>query len=155
VTIVTLGFLGGSMSASRLSSRIRIDRMVLLGSAVALAASALALGLALGGIWTVWGAHRARGRDRLRERAVDAERAGRRGRVRAGTRRHGVRVGRLPRHADRGDRDQIVGAFQDATPLPIAIAMTLASIGALVAAWSALTTCPEAVRAAKPAGLAH
>jgi DHA1 family bicyclomycin/chloramphenicol resistance-like MFS transporter len=155
VTLVTLGFLGGSLSASRLSSRVRIDRMVLLGSVVALAASAAALGLALGGIWTVWGLiGPAAAIGFANGLSMPSAQAGAVASVPelAGTASGlagflGTLIGAVA--------TQIVGAFQDATPLPIAVAMTLASVCALLAAWSALATCPDAVRSAKPVVVAH
>jgi MFS transporter, DHA1 family, multidrug resistance protein len=52
--IVTSGFLVGSVGAGRLSARLTLDQVVLLGSLTALTASGAALGMALAGVWTIW-----------------------------------------------------------------------------------------------------
>jgi DHA1 family bicyclomycin/chloramphenicol resistance-like MFS transporter len=50
--MVSGAFMAGNFAAARLSARLGSERMILLGSAGSLAASATALALALGGVWT-------------------------------------------------------------------------------------------------------
>ena len=50
--VVSLGFMAGNFAAARLTRRIGLDRMVLIGSWLVLLGIALAAGLALGGLWT-------------------------------------------------------------------------------------------------------
>lgn len=49
---ISASFLAGNLLAARISPRVGIPRMVMLGGSFALAGAGLGLGLALGGVWT-------------------------------------------------------------------------------------------------------
>jgi DHA1 family bicyclomycin/chloramphenicol resistance-like MFS transporter len=50
--VVSLGFMAGNFATARFTRRIGLDRMVLIGSCLALLGIALAAGLTFGGLWT-------------------------------------------------------------------------------------------------------
>ena len=50
--LVSAGFMAGNLIAARVTARVGLDRMILIGSALALAATLLALGLLAGWGWT-------------------------------------------------------------------------------------------------------
>lgn len=52
--LVSLGFMAGSLLTTRLPEGVSLEQKVVAGSALALAAATVALGLALAGVWTVW-----------------------------------------------------------------------------------------------------
>jgi DHA1 family bicyclomycin/chloramphenicol resistance-like MFS transporter len=52
--VVSVGFMAGSLLTTRLPEGVGLERKVLAGSVLALAAAVTALGLALAGVWTVW-----------------------------------------------------------------------------------------------------
>lgn len=52
--LVSVGFMAGSLLTTRLPDAVSLERKVVAGSVLALAAAAVALGLALAGVWTVW-----------------------------------------------------------------------------------------------------
>ena len=147
-TVVTLGFLAGSLSATRAARRISTERLVLLGSAVALAASLIAAALAFGGAWTVWaligpaalvGYANGLSMPSAQAGAVSVlpELAGTASGLSGFM---GTMLGALA--------TQVVGTLQNGTPYPIVAGMAVASAGALAAALLA-------TRASRPAPIAN
>jgi MFS family permease len=129
-----VGSSGGSLLTTRLPESVGLERKVLAGSVLALAAAAVALGLALGGVWTVWALiGPATFLGMANGLAMPSAQTG--------------AVGAVPRLAGTASglsgflgtviaavATQVVGMLQNGTPYPIVAAMVLGSGLALVAA---------------------
>jgi DHA1 family bicyclomycin/chloramphenicol resistance-like MFS transporter len=132
--VVSVGFMAGSLLTTRLPESVGLERKVLAGSVLALAAAAVALGLALGGVWTVWALiGPATFLGMANGLAMPSAQTG--------------AVGAVPRLAGTASglsgflgtviaavATQVVGMLQNGTPYPIVAAMVLGSGLALVAA---------------------
>lgn len=137
--LVSGAFMLGNLAAARLSPRFGIERMIVLGSIGSLAGALLMLLLVSFGVWSAWslflptslGAF-AQGMAMPNTQAavvsVDPQAAGAASGL-AGFVQMGVAAVAA----------QVVGSIQNGTPYPMAIGMSLAAAGALLAALLAIT----------------
>jgi DHA1 family bicyclomycin/chloramphenicol resistance-like MFS transporter len=129
--VISLSFMGGNMISARMSPRLGVERMVLWGGVLSLSGAAVGLALAVGGVWTpvalfapamavAFGNGLSLNNAQAGAMAVDGRFVG------AAAGLSGflqMAVGALAA--------QVVGLTYDGTPVPMAMAMTLASAIAL------------------------
>jgi MFS transporter, DHA1 family, multidrug resistance protein len=130
--LVSLGFMGGTLTTARLTARVGLERMLIVGSSLGLLFGLVLIGMVAAGIWTTWsfflpGAGMAFANGLVMPNAQSAA-------ISVNPRLAGSASG-ITGFLQMGTGAlfaQAAGSLQDGTPWPMAVLMLVASIMALL-----------------------